>query len=335
MSPILSIVVPVFNVSRYLREGMDSLLNQEVEDVEIICVDDCSTDDSRQILEEYVKRDGRISIVSHEKNEGLPTARNTGFEKASGKYVAFFDPDDQVYSNMYRRLIEVAEKYQLEVVQCGFRHIPDMTVSVTGLVCNRVVTPCELISQTKTLHSKTEFSFSWRFLFLRKHLVDKKLFFNEKMRMGQDGPFNFEAVMSASQVFYIAEPLYLYRTDNYSSIGKTKYKWYQEEALQLQIAEKKRICKEYHVDEYTPYTIDMSEDIIKRYTTMFFANIKNNPNGEDLLKGVKRILCMPMVQEAMDVVGYRNIYSNWKEYIFYLCMKWHLFRLVAFVIQKH
>lgn len=334
MSTILSIVVPVYNVSPYLYESMDSLLNQDVKDIEIICVDDCSTDGSQQILKEISKRDARIQIFFQDTNRGVPVARNLGFCHATGKYVTFFDPDDKVCHDMYRRLIDVAERYQLEVVQCGFRHIPSMEVSRTGLVCNRPVSPYEYISHTQTLHSNTEFSFGWRFIYLRKHLLDKGISFNENIRTGQDGPFNFEAVMSATRVYYLDKPLYLYRIDNANSIVRTRYKWYMEKSLQLQIEEKKRICKRYHVDDYSTYTKDMYEDIIKRYTNMFFENIKNNPSHEDLTVGVQRVLNMPMVRDAMNFVGFRNIYSSWKEYAFYLCMKFRWSRVVALLINK-
>ena len=82
---------------------------------------------------------------------------------------------------------------------------------------------------------------------------------------------------------------------------------------------------------HSTYTKDMSEDIIKRYTTMLFNNLYNNPSHEDLIVGVNRVLNMPMVREAMAFVGYRNIYSSWKEYCFYLCMKFRWSRVVAFL----
>lgn len=97
---LLSIVVPVYNVSKYLRDGLDSLLNQSVEDVEIICVDDCSTDDSLQVLSEYADQNERVRIVKHDVNRGLSAARNTGMKIAEGEFVAFFDPDDKVTKGM-------------------------------------------------------------------------------------------------------------------------------------------------------------------------------------------------------------------------------------------
>ena len=109
---------------------------------------------------------------------------------------------------------------------------------------------------------------------------------------------------------------------------KKKYNPYMEEGLQLQVLEKKRLIHNHGIDALTPITKDMSEDIVKRYTQMLFNNLRNNPNEPDKLAGVKRILNMPMIREAMKEVGYRNIYSSWKEYAFYLAMKFRCAKLV-------
>ena len=92
--PKISVIVPVYNVEKYLSECLDSIINQTFPDFEIICVNDCSTDKSGNILEDYSRKDNRIKIFYHQFNQGLGAARNTGLKNAHGKYVQFLDSDD-------------------------------------------------------------------------------------------------------------------------------------------------------------------------------------------------------------------------------------------------
>ncbi len=89
----VSVIVPVFNVEAYLNESLDSILNQTLNDIEIICINDGSTDNSLNILETYAKKDKRIKIISKE-NEGQGVARNVGLDDAQGEYISFVDSDD-------------------------------------------------------------------------------------------------------------------------------------------------------------------------------------------------------------------------------------------------
>jgi len=92
--PLLTIAVAVYNTEKYLRECLDSVVDQTYRNLEIICVNDCSTDNSLEILEEYATKDKRIKIIINEKNLGLGVTRNVGMEAAHGEYILFIDSDD-------------------------------------------------------------------------------------------------------------------------------------------------------------------------------------------------------------------------------------------------
>ena len=96
--PKVSVIIPVYNVEDYLRECLDSVINQTLKDIEIICIDDGSTDNSLEILKEYAQRDNRIFIIDRE-NRGVGKSRNEGIEKANGEFVCFIDPDDLYPTN--------------------------------------------------------------------------------------------------------------------------------------------------------------------------------------------------------------------------------------------
>lgn len=321
---LLSIVVPVYNVSRYLKEGLDSLLNQSVEDVEIICVDDKSTDDSLLVLSECAAKDVRVKVVRMDKNSGPSSARNMGIEIATGKYITFFDPDDIVSNDMYKKMIDEAEKYDADIVQCAYQTYPDGNQVYAGFPSNQLMHPCEYIGYVSNLNSSSNLCFSWRFVFKTRIIEESRVRYNENVRIGEDAAFNFRMMMNARNIIYVPECLYYYRVNNMNSAMKKKYNPWMESSLQLQIADKKKVVEDFDVDKYTPFTKDMNEDIVKRYTMMMFHNLR----PEDKRTGVRRILNMPMVKDAFDFVGYRNIYPSMKEYCFFLMMKWRMYRIV-------
>ena len=104
---MVSIIVPVYNVEEYLRECVDSILNQTYSDVEVILVDDGSTDQSGNICDEYAKMDSRIKVI-HKKNGGVSAARNTGIGEASGEYLMFVDSDDAIHPELVEAYMTVS-----------------------------------------------------------------------------------------------------------------------------------------------------------------------------------------------------------------------------------
>ena len=110
----ISIIIPVYNVEKYLERCLNSIVNQTLYDLEIICINDGSPDNSLEILERYSKQDKRIKIINQE-NSGLSVARNTGMEIAVGEYIGFVDSDDWVDSNFYENLYNSAKKYNTDI----------------------------------------------------------------------------------------------------------------------------------------------------------------------------------------------------------------------------
>ena len=114
--PEISILIPVYNNAEYLSECLDSLLNQTYQDFEIICVNDCSPDNSLEVLEHYHQKDSRIKIINKERNGGLSTARNEGLAHAQGKYIYFCDGDDWLDNNYLEKMHDAAVQTNADVV---------------------------------------------------------------------------------------------------------------------------------------------------------------------------------------------------------------------------
>ena len=115
---LLSVIVPVYNVEQYLPECIESIINQEFRNLEIILINDGSPDRSPQICDSYAKKDRRIKVI-HQANQGLSEARNIGIENATGEYVSFVDSDDIISRWMYSAMLKVAKENDLDLVSCG------------------------------------------------------------------------------------------------------------------------------------------------------------------------------------------------------------------------
>ena len=110
--PKVSVIIPVYNSEKYLRQCLDSVINQTLKDIEIICINDGSTDDSLQILEEYAKKDSRIKVIN-QKNKGVSTARNVGMQNSTAEFVTFIDDDDFIDNNTYECTLKYINKADL------------------------------------------------------------------------------------------------------------------------------------------------------------------------------------------------------------------------------
>lgn len=122
MDSIISVVIPVYNVAVYLPQCLDSILSQSYSDLQIILINDGSTDNSGLICDEYTARDSRI-IVIHQKNAGAAAAKNAGLRIATGKYLSFVDSDDYLEPDAYTRMVSMLESKHADVIQCSFNDV--------------------------------------------------------------------------------------------------------------------------------------------------------------------------------------------------------------------
>lgn len=209
MNPFFSIVIPVYNVERYLPDCLDSIMNQSYNNYEIICVNDGSTDNSLCVLEDYMERDGRVKIIS-QANKGLSSARNAGIREAKGEYILFVDSDDWLISCSLETL---AGKASGEDMVCfsGKLYYED-----TGLEVVDTPLPDTVMSGWNYYNAfalKTRmFSFVCAVLRLyrRKFLLQKNLYFEEGL-YHEDNLFTPIACYYADSVRLVSDVVYVYR----------------------------------------------------------------------------------------------------------------------------
>ena len=123
--PKISIVMPVYNVAQFLPQALDSVINQTLKEIEIICVDDCSTDNSSEILEQYARKDNRIKVITQPENMGEVVAKYTAALNANAEYIGTVDPDDWAMPDMYETLYKYAVDNNARTVICNFNNVKE------------------------------------------------------------------------------------------------------------------------------------------------------------------------------------------------------------------
>lgn len=222
-----SVIVPIYNVEKYVRKCIESILNQTYRDFEVILVDDGSPDQCPQICDEYAQKDKRIKVI-HKKNEGLVAARNTGIKSAIGEYICYVDGDDWIAENLLETVWNRAiKKYDIEmVVYSAVRqydnHQEEIPKSVPEGLYNKEklykdVYPYMMYDSRKPFCIGLIFPVAWNKIFKREFLL-KHYCKEEKIRMGEDNAFVFECLYRANSVYFIDEKLYYYNQLNTESI---------------------------------------------------------------------------------------------------------------------
>ena len=217
----VSVIVPVFNVGDYLSTSLDSILNQSLEDIEIICINDGSTDDSLKILENYAKKDNRIKIISKE-NEGQGTARNVGLDNACGEFISFVDADDFIKKDMLEKLYNKSVNGNLDLVMCKVSsfdnetHVIDDNLWYYSLKCfsgfKKEVFNNLDTKEFTSLISVTPYNKLYRRSFVEKNNIR----FPEKY-IFEDEVFFYNVYLKAKRISLIDENLYCYRTNRKGS----------------------------------------------------------------------------------------------------------------------
>ena len=207
----ISIVVPIYNAERFLRSTLDSLLAQTLCDIEIVCVNDGSSDSSLQILEEYASGEPRVVVVDSV-NGGVSRARNKGIEIAKGEYIGFMDADDMATPKMYERLLALAMEHNADIAEMSYCRIPENVQSVSEVDFNSSYllpgykgvnvseNPWKSFVALHKKYSGGLVSPIWHRIY--KADIAKQCFFLEDIQPGEDTFFNLMAFLRARRYVF-------------------------------------------------------------------------------------------------------------------------------------
>ena len=228
VKPLLSVVIPVYNVENYLRKCLDSIINQKNIELEIICVDDGSTDNSLDILKEYAQKYDFITVIT-QKNLMAGVARNNGLKFASGEYVHFLDSDDWLNENVYEKIFSVAQCKDVNLILCSYTTYNQTTHEVKGdYFFSKMGT--NMFNRVMNFEKNSRFLLNapvvpWNKIIKRELLIKENLVF-DSLKCVNDRAFNFRLLPVAKQIIIINEPLITYRVGNSKSLIGVRHKYF-------------------------------------------------------------------------------------------------------------
>lgn len=293
----VTIIVPIYNAEAYLMRCLESVCNQTHKNLEIILINDGSTDDSLSICQKYEKYDSRIIVISKE-NEGQGKARNIGLDMARGQYVVFVDSDDYIHLQMVEMLLKVAQKYEADIVQCFIQEVYDEKYSNTstiGLLEENL--RFEEASEERILCCYTEDITPVNKIFKRDLFLQNR--FPEGM-IYEDKHLMFRLRHIAQKVVYLDIPLYYYvQTPNSTMrqpLGEKQLCSFFRLSEELLLYCKENDLKNNYQSELSGY--------LRQYMSIYFQTYKNRELQEYKKKAVEKLrYYLPELRVNKYVVG--------------------------------
>lgn len=265
---ILSVVAPIYNVEKYIVEFLESIVNQTYTNLQIILIDDGSTDKSGMICDEYAKIDKRITVI-HQKNAGAGAAKNTGLELVQGEYLSIVDSDDFLELDMYERMLEHLKREQVEVVQCLYsNHYCDKDEIVSYRIHpgkNRKLTAHQFLS---------EYTFDWKYVLFWNKLFKTSLLRDIRFPEGRkidDEYFTYKLIGNANFILNVNNVFYHYRIRKSSVMNNN---------MRKELYHNRAECFLERYDYISKYFPDLLE-VYYRHMSDSFLFFKNQMNGQD------------------------------------------------------
>lgn len=256
MKPLISVIVPIYNVESYLENCLKSILNQSLQNIEILCIDDCSPDNSAKIVEKYQKTDSRIKLIKHKQNKGLGGARNTGIVEARADYIAGVDSDDTIHPDMMKLLYEATQGGKFDIVCCGFNRVDEK-----GKILSSASFPdAEVTNINNSINIFTTFYPAfWNKLWRRSLFIRNNIFFPEHLY--------FEDLATT--------PLILTKAKHIKIIENSLYSYIQRENAITSTFTDKHIVDFFKVFSVIRTHL-INEKLFNRYRTDFFSMIDSS-----------------------------------------------------------
>ena len=345
--PKVSIIVPVYNVEKYLDRCINSLRNQTLPDIEIILVDDSSTDSSLSICKKASEEDSRIKVIS-KVNEGAGMARNAALKIATGEYIGFVDSDDYVGKDMYESLYEAAEKYNSDLILSGVLFVDGNMFSSEGNIVRKdyfsQVTHFETQDSLKELRmgiigslpediDDSKYGMSiWKNLFKREVVEKNNLTFkSEREMLSEDALFMIDYISCINKATGINEAFYNY-CRNGESISKSYKKDRFEKSLIFVKQVEERFEKDIEKDKYQIYIDRFWQAMCRVICSQEIMNAKeNNIRFKTLKKRLKEICCHELTINTFNAYPIDKL--PLKQRVFAYGIKYKLYFLLKILVE--
>lgn len=319
----ISVVVPVYNSEKYLRRCVDSILAQTLKEIEIILVNDGSTDQSSTICDEYAKNQN-IKVI-HQKNSGPATARNVGIQSATGEYIGFVDSDDYIAPEMYEALYNRANMDNIDIVTCGYNIVEGTKVTTKSIPLepNRIINKTELNKLLCTANGKHLLWFPWKSIY-RTEIVHKNNILFPNLNNGEETIFILECLLNSKSMYYRDKPYYNY-VQTPDSLTRVKYKENYIERLETLYRLKMETYKRY---KFSGYEADSYKYTMEHTLPLLLSNeMAHKASVVEKIKVFKVMRNSEMLKHAFKNCSVNVIKSKLKYMA--LLLKWKLYLPLA------
>ena len=295
---LISVIVPVYNVEAYVAKCIESIQNQSYQHLEIILVDDGSTDDSGDICDQYAAYDDRIKVI-HQENGGISAARNTGIEAANGDYITFVDSDDYIAPNMYEDMLHILKDNDLDILECTAFRDKDGTI-IEG--CNDG--SLEIFNRHEALKMAMHDCFIavWSQMYKRSAIGDVRFPVGRKF---EDTAVSYLFIANTNRVGHINRCYYYYRL-NPNSITQTSFD--PKSRWDFVIGYEERL--QYAIHHHLPYVDDCNSLLMKAVLSCLTAYYAN-PTGNQVYYDK----CKHLIETYRSDISYKQLNSKYKLFL--------------------
>lgn len=332
--PKVSVIIPIYNVEKYLEQCIESIRNQTIGEIEIILIEDGSPDKSGQICDEYAKKDSRIRVF-HKQNEGVSLARNLGIEKATGEWISFMDPDDWAEPTMIEKALKIAIKEKADIVQWNsYYNTPKGQTPRKAIypeIIRREQKEIELLELDilSTVYEEVNTGISvgpirgvWGKLYRKEMIKENR--FNKDLYAFEDGIFNLCVFENAKTIVLVNEYLHHYRVNENSVCNSYKETWIQQNEKILQEVEK--IIKAKQNVEFTKIYLILACELFSTCLSRCIFHKDNPANFSQRLEMLKQYIGLLENKKVLDSVDTKYLNRKQKLLIF-LAKRKHMYSI--------
>lgn len=315
----ISVIIPVYNGEKYLRQALDSVMTQTFKNFELVAVNDGSNDSSLNILQEYKNKFENMVIIN-QNNAGVSTARNVAMSSASGKYICFLDADDICHPDFLASLYSNLKKFDADVAFCEYQVF-------YGSKCQFPNSQTIEAVSIKEIYEEKSFDYImklglgtalWNKLYRRDFLLKNGISFNKKSSFGEDMFFNWKASIVANNIIYVKQVLYGYRLS--SEAATTKYhpdlfeKYCNEFNVLLEFGKQ-------HKQDILSLENSIYLNLAERIPSFLMMNLRRNTTLYQKYQYVYQLASNEKVQRALDIWSKSRIDTKNKSVQYYLINK--------------
>lgn len=329
---IISIIIPVYNVEKYIKNCINSIINQNIEGIEIILVNDGSSDISGTICKKYSDKFENIVYIEQE-NKGPSAARNIGIKQARGKYIGFIDSDDMLEHNFISKINEEINNYKNDLLMWGIKFewvLNDNTAIIQHINYeNNKYNLNEFTDKLGLYLDNYYFNFVWNKLYKKNIILDNNLFFDETMKIGEDLMFNLEYIKYCKSIKIIEDILYKHTNINKTSLTQSYNKEHYQNERKVYISLKNTLKELGKYNDFNKKIID------EYYINMTFLIMSYTINGNyGLNYNEKRSIIKCIIRDEVFISTIsNNINNKTKNKILYYSTKLNSF-LMIYILCK-